>query len=62
LEYFLSTKQLNQRQAKWLEFLLAFNFDIQYQPGLFNGRANALSKRVDLMEGHNEGHNLFFAW
>ena len=54
LEYFLTTKQLNRRQARWSEFLSAFNFDIQHRPGSLNGRADALSKRVDLMEGRSQ--------
>jgi RNase H-like domain found in reverse transcriptase len=33
LEYFMSTKQLNRRQARWAEFLSEFNFKIMYRPG-----------------------------
>jgi transposase InsO family protein len=50
LEYFLTSKQLNRRQARWSEFLSAFNFDIHHRPGSMNGRADALSRRVDLMQ------------
>ncbi|KAL2889854.1 Retrotransposable element Tf2 155 kDa protein type 1 [Ceratocystis lukuohia] len=32
LEYFISTKQLNRRQARWSEFLSRFNFRIIYRP------------------------------
>ncbi|KKF94149.1 Retrotransposable element Tf2 155 kDa protein type 1 [Ceratocystis platani] len=32
LEYFMSTKQLNRRQARWSEFLSRFNFHIVYRP------------------------------
>ena len=51
LEYFLSTKQLNRQQARWSEFLSTFDFQIKHWRDLLNGRANALSRRVDLMEG-----------
>ena len=30
LQYFMSTKQLSRRQARWSKFLLRFNFVIQY--------------------------------
>ncbi|KAI0996661.1 Transposon Ty3-I Gag-Pol polyprotein [Podosphaera aphanis] len=33
LEYFMTTKQLNQRQARWAEYLSRFNFVIKYRPG-----------------------------
>ena len=32
LEYFILTKQLNRRQARWGEFLSKFNFRIAYRP------------------------------
>ena len=54
LEYFLTTKQLNRRQARWSEFLSAFNFDIQHQRGSLNGRADASPRRVDLMDGRSQ--------
>ena len=50
LEYFLSTKQLNCRQARWSEILSAFHFVIQHRPGSMNGRADALSTRADVIE------------
>ncbi len=33
LEYFMSTKSLNRRQARWSEFLPRFNFVITYRSG-----------------------------
>ena len=33
LEYFMSTKLLNHRQARWSEFLSRFDFKINFQPG-----------------------------
>lgn len=54
LEYFLTTKELNRRQARWSEFLSAFNFEIEHRPGSLNGRADILSRRIDVMEGKHE--------
>ena len=45
LEYFMTTKQLSRRQARWSEFLSRFNFAIQYRPGKLNNRADALTRR-----------------
>ncbi len=47
LQYFTSTKELNQQQMRQYEFLLAFNFVIYYKKGLENARADALSRRLD---------------
>ena len=47
LEYFHTTKLLNRRQARWAEILSQFNFKIIYRPGEKNGRADALSRRVE---------------
>ena len=45
LEYFMTTKQLSRRQARWSEFLSRFNFAIQYCSGKLNSRADALTRR-----------------
>ncbi len=45
LEYFMTTKTLSRRQARWSEYLSRFNFKIVYQPGKMNGKANALTRR-----------------
>lgn len=44
LEYFMSTKKLNARQARWAEFLSRFYFLIRYCPGKQNTLADALSR------------------
>ncbi|KAI9035170.1 retrovirus polyprotein [Aspergillus affinis] len=44
LEYFMTTKKLNGRQARWLEFLSRFHFMIKFRPGLKNAAADALSR------------------
>lgn len=45
LEYFMTTKQLNQRQARWAEVLSEFYFQVCYRPGSQNPLADALSRR-----------------
>lgn len=45
LEVFMTTKQLNGRQARWAETLAAYNFEIAYRPGVRNQLADALSRR-----------------
>ncbi|KAJ8324255.1 hypothetical protein O5D80_8742 [Batrachochytrium dendrobatidis] len=47
LEYLASARILNQRHARWSEFLSRFNIKIQYRPGSKNGKADALSRRSD---------------
>ncbi|KZZ87013.1 Ribonuclease H-like protein [Ascosphaera apis ARSEF 7405] len=44
LRYFMSTKQLSARQARWAEFLSQFNFQITYAPGSTQ-KADALTRR-----------------
>jgi len=59
LEYFDTTKLLNRRQARWAEILSEFNFKIIYCPGERNGKADALSRRVDPeLEGEGEKQDL----
>ena len=45
LEYFMSSKLLNRRQARWSEFLFKFNFEIIYRPGSMNNRADVFTRR-----------------
>ncbi|KAI0992230.1 hypothetical protein K3495_g15956, partial [Podosphaera aphanis] len=45
LKYFVTTKSLNARQARWVEILAEFNFLIRYRPGKANPAADALSRR-----------------
>jgi transposase InsO family protein len=48
---FTTTKVLNRRQTRWAELLGQHKFEIKYTPGNNNGRADALSRRSDYMEG-----------
>ena len=45
LQYFMTTKQLSCRQARWSKYLLRFNFVIQFWPGKLGGKPNALTRR-----------------
>jgi transposase InsO family protein len=45
LEYFMTTKRLTRRQARWAEFLADYNFQITYRPGKDNQKADALTRR-----------------
>src|ERR687884_1036585 len=45
LEYFMTTKILNRRQARWAQELAAYNFKIVYRKGSSNGKTDALSRR-----------------
>ena len=45
LEYFMTTKKLNARQARWAEFLSRFYFLIRYRPVRENTLADALISR-----------------
>jgi transposase InsO family protein len=43
LEYFMTTKELTSRQARWAEVLARFNFKIMYRPGKLN-KADPLTR------------------
>ncbi|CAJ2508458.1 Uu.00g134840.m01.CDS01, partial [Anthostomella pinea] len=45
LQYFMTTKLLTQRQARWAEFLSQFNFQIVYRSGKQSVKPDALSRR-----------------
>lgn len=52
LEHFMTTKQLNRRQARWAEFLSEFNFKISYRPGKQDENPDVLTRRSqDLQKG-----------
>ena len=45
LEYFITTKLLSRRQARWSKFLSRFNFKITYRPETLNRRADTLTRQ-----------------
>jgi hypothetical protein len=49
LRYFLTTKELSDRQARWYEKLCQYNFRIEHCKGKDNVVADALSRRPDLV-------------
>ena len=55
LEYYMTTKQLSRRQARWSEFLSRFNFKITYRPGKLGGKPDAFTRRSgDLPSGEGD--------
>ena len=45
LEYFVSVRELSERQHRWAETLSLFNYVLQYRPGKLAARPDALSRR-----------------
>ena len=55
LEHFMTTKQLNRRQARWAEFLSQFNFKVVYRPGAQGTKPDAFTRRSqDLPSDEND--------
>jgi len=44
LRYFTTKRLLNQRQARWSDFLSQFNYTIEFVPGKAHGKADALTR------------------
>jgi len=47
LEYFITAKKLNRRQAHWSLYLARFGFKLIHCPGRFIGKPDTLSQRPD---------------
>ena len=54
LEYFMTTKKLTPRQARWAEFLSEFNFKVMYQTGKKNDKADALTRKLNKRPANEE--------
>jgi hypothetical protein len=55
LEYFMTARQLTERQMRWSLILSRYNFTISYIPGKDNERADALSRREqDMPQGASD--------
>ena len=51
LEYFMSSQNLNRRQARWALYLSRFDFVLKHIPGSKMGKADRLSRRSDWEKG-----------
>jgi hypothetical protein len=45
---FLTTKELNQKQVRWVKILAEYYFEIKYIKGTDNARADILSRKAEL--------------
>jgi transposase InsO family protein len=55
LQWFMTTKQLTRRQARWAEWLSGIDFKVTYRPGRENDAADALSRRPDYCNNDHSG-------
>jgi len=51
LQYFMASQKLNQKQARWVLYLLQFSFTLKHIPGKSMGKADGLSRRLDWQDG-----------
>jgi len=58
LEYFMTAKQLNRRQARWSLYLSRFDFVLQHKPGKSMGKPDALSCRSDHSTGADDNSDV----
>lgn len=58
LEYFMTAKKLNRRQARWSLFLSQFDFQLNHRPGNKSMKPDALSRRSDHGRGENDNDNI----
>jgi len=56
LEYFMTSQNLNHRQARWALYLSRFDFLLKHVPGSKMGKADGLSRRSNWEKGR-EGDN-----
>lgn len=57
LTYFMTSKDLNRRQARWSLFLSRFDFTLIHRPGKSSGKPDALSRRPDHKKGEDDNKN-----
>jgi hypothetical protein len=58
LEYFLTSKQLTRRQARWSEYMGEFNLVIKYRPGSTATKPDSLSQRADYKPSDTDSTSL----
>jgi len=58
LEYFMTAKKLNRRQARWSLHLARFDFLLYHRPRRTMGKLNTLSRRADHRNGASDNENV----
>ena len=59
LEYFSTTKTLSRRQARWSEYLSAFNMVVRFRPRKLGEKPDSLTRRVDYyLKGEDRDYTL----
>jgi len=58
LEYFMTVKKLNCRQARWSLYLARFDFLLHHCPGCTMGKPDALSRRADYGNRASDNENV----
>jgi len=58
LQYFMTAKKLNQRQARWSLLLAQFDFIMHHSPGKSMGKTDTLSRRSDHGTGSEDNDNI----
>jgi hypothetical protein len=58
LQYFMSAKKLNRRQARWSLYLSHFNFALHHRPSTSMGKCNTLSQRADHGSGSEDNRDI----
>ena len=58
LEYFMTAKKLNRRQAHWSLYLACFDFKLIHRPGRSMGKPDTLSRRLDHSNGASDNEDV----
>jgi len=58
LEYFMTAKKLNCRQARWSLYLARFDFKLTHCPGCCMGKSDVLSQRPDHSKGASDNEDM----
>ena len=58
LQYFMTAKKINRRQARWSLLLARFDFINHHCPGKSMGKMDALSHRSDHRTGSEDNDNM----
>jgi len=58
LEYFMTAKKLNRRQARWSLYLACFDFKLIHRPGRSIGKPDALLQRLDHGNGASDNEDV----